>query len=109
MICKRTKPHSFVTGFIKEYLLVHLKFDEREDAPVKAYPINPKQGITFQFRGLLTAETSSLHIKEKRAKMNTFDISNARQNFCLTHEFILINVEFQPCFLSRFLKTTWQK
>jgi AraC-like DNA-binding protein len=105
MICKRMKPHPLVTRFIKEYLIIHLKFDESELVPVKAYPINPKQGITFQFRGFLTAETPSFNTKEKRPGVNIFGISNARQNFYQTHEFMLVNVEFQPGFLSHFLTT----
>lgn len=103
MICKRIKPHAFVSDFIKEYLLIHLNFHESEEVPVKAYPINPKQGITFQFKGFLTAETPSLQTKERRPKVNIFGISNARQNLYQTHEFMLVNVEFQPGFLSHFL------
>lgn len=104
MICKRIKPHPFVSQLIKEYLLVHLTFDQTDEVPVKAYPINPKQGITFQFRGVLTAQTPSRGYTEKRPPVNIFGISDARQNFQQTHEFMLVNVEFQPCALSYFLK-----
>ncbi|MBX2923718.1 MAG: AraC family transcriptional regulator [Chitinophagaceae bacterium] len=83
---------------------MHLTFDEKEEVPVKAYPINPKQGITFQFRGVLTARTPSLGHTEKRPPVNIFGISEARLDFQQTHEFMLVNVEFQPCALSHFLK-----
>lgn len=104
MICKRIKPSPFVSQFIKEYLLVHLIFNEQEIAPVKAYPINPKEGITFQFRGYLIAETPTLNFTEKRPKVNIFSISPARQNFYQTHEFMFVNVEFQSGALAQFLK-----
>jgi AraC-like DNA-binding protein len=105
MICKRIKPSSLVSQYIKEYLLVHLIFDPKEPVPVKAYPINPKTGITFQCKGCLTAETPLSNLTEKRPPVNIFTISSSRQNFYQTHEFMLVNVEFHPGKLSAFLKT----
>lgn len=105
MICERIKPSPFVSQFIKEYLLVHLVFDEREIAPVKTYPVNPKEGITFQFRGHIIAETPKLNFTEKRPKVNIFSIPSARQNFYQIHEFMFINVEFQSGYLSQFIRT----
>ncbi|MEO8854462.1 MAG: helix-turn-helix domain-containing protein [Ginsengibacter sp.] len=99
------QPSSLVSQYIKEYLLVHLIFDPKELVPVKAYPINPKTGITFQCKGHLTAETPLLNLTEKRPPVNIFTISSARQNFYQTHEFMLVNVEFHPGKLSPFLKT----
>lgn len=104
MICKRIKPSPFVSQFIKEYLLVHLIFDKNEKAPVKTYPINPKEGITFQFKGHIIAETPTLNLTEKRPKVNIFSIPSARQNLYQTHEFMFVNVEFQSGYLSHFLR-----
>ena len=103
MICERVKPSAFASEYIKEYLIVHLEFNKQEAAPIKVYPINPKEGITFQFIGSLIAETPSLAIIEQRPRVNIFAIPSAPQIFRLSHKFMFVNVEFQPGALSRFL------
>ncbi|QHV95695.1 helix-turn-helix domain-containing protein [Spirosoma endbachense] len=96
MICKRIKPASFVGNYVKEYLLLHMAFDPTVAAPVKAYPTNPEEGITFQILGNLFAESPELKSGNKPAKTYVFGQPDSRQNFHLPHEFKMVHVRFQP-------------
>ncbi|MEO6286010.1 MAG: helix-turn-helix domain-containing protein [Dyadobacter sp.] len=96
MICKRISPASTVSSYVKEYLLLHMVFDHDAPAPVKAYPINPEEGMTFQIIGNLVAESPELKLFEKRPKTYVFGQPDYRQNFHLTHEFMFVHVRFQP-------------
>lgn len=96
MICKRISPASAVSNYVKEYLLVHMIFDNDAPDPVKTYPINPEEGVTFQIIGTLVAESPELELFEKRPKTYVFGQPDYRQNFHLTHEFMFVHVRFQP-------------
>jgi AraC-like DNA-binding protein len=96
MICKRIAPAASVSSHVKEYLLLHMIFDRDAPAPVKAYPINPEEGMTFQIVGNLYAECPELKLFEKRPKTYVFGQPDYRQNFHLTHEFMFVHVRFQP-------------
>lgn len=71
-------------------------FDPQADHPIKAYPTNPEEGMTFQIIGSLFAESPELNLGEKRAKTYVFGQPDSRQNFHLTHEFMFVHVRFQP-------------
>jgi AraC-like DNA-binding protein len=96
MICKRIKPELMVNEYVKEYLLLHMKFDSNEPQPIKAYPVNPEEGMTFQIKGAINAESPELEFVEKRSKTYFFGLPASRQNLCLSHEFMLVHVRFHP-------------
>jgi AraC-like DNA-binding protein len=104
MICQRIKPAPSVSEYIKEYLLVHFKFDDKAPKPIKAYPTNPEEGFTFQIRGTLIAEKPELNCSETPAKTYIFGQPDKRQNFHLTHEFMFVSVRFHPGAMFRLLK-----
>jgi hypothetical protein len=67
MICKRILPSPELSNFIKEYLTMHLVFDDASIIPpAKAYPVNPEEGIRFLVRGTLFSENPEAGITEKR-------------------------------------------
>lgn len=104
MICKRISPGLFVSGYIKEYLLLHMKFDVKDAPPVKAYPVNPEEGITFQIRGNLVAENPELNSSEKRPQTYVFGLPDSRQNFRLSHEFMMVHVRFHSGAMFKLLR-----
>ncbi len=104
MICKRIKPEPLVSEYVKEYLLLHRKFDPKDIQPVKAYPVNPEEGMTFQILGTINAESPELNFAEKRAKTYFFGLPSSRQNLCLSHEFMLVHVRFHPGALYKLTK-----
>lgn len=104
MICKRISPGLFISQYIKEYLLLDMVFDAKAPAPIKAYPVNPEEGMTFQIKGSLIAESPELNLLETRAKACVFGQPQSRQNLHQTHEFMLVHIRFQPGAMFQLLK-----
>ncbi len=96
MICKRIKPITELSKYIKEYLILHVLFDTGAAAPVKSYPVNPEEGMTFHVKGSLYAESPELGISETRAQTVIFGQPESRQNLYLSHEFLMVHIRFQP-------------
>lgn len=104
MIYKRIQPGIPVRDYIKEYMLVHLIFDLKDASPVKIYPTNPEEGISFRIRGTLTAENPELNRLERRAQTYIFGQPDGRQNYHTSHDFMLAHVRFHPGSLYRLLR-----
>lgn len=104
MICKRIKPGLELSNYIKEYLILHVLFDTHDAVPVKSYPVNPEEGITFHVRGNLYSESPELGISETRAQTVIFGQPHSRQNLYLSHEFMMVHIRFQPGGLFKLLR-----
>ena len=96
MICQRIVPPPPVNEYVKEYLLLHMKFGEGVTAPVKAYPVNPEEGMTCVIRGVKTVENVEAGTFEVRPRTYLFGLPNVRQNFHLAlPEYLMVHVRFQ--------------
>lgn len=104
MIYKRIQPSNEVRGYIREYMLLHLVFDPKDASPVKVYPTNPEEGISFRIRGTLTAENPELNRLERRAQTYIFGQPDGRQNYHASHDFMLAHVRFHSGSLYRLLR-----
>ncbi len=104
MICKRILPSTELRNFIKEYLTIHLVFDNNFKVPPKAYPVNPEEGIRFLVGGSLFAECPDLGTYEKRPTITIFGQPDSRQNLYTTPEYLMIHTRFQPGGLFKLLK-----
>ncbi len=109
MICKRIQPCALVSQFVKEYVLLHMQFNPQAATPVKTYPVNPESGITLLIRGQLRAESPALNLSENKYPAYVFGQPNSRQNFHLTHEFMLVHIRFHAGGLFRLLKIPMQE
>lgn len=96
MICERILPSLELRNFIKEYLTIHLVFDNNFKVPPKAYPVNPEEGIRFLVRGSLFSECPDLGTYEKRPTVTIFGQPDSRQNLFTTPEYLMIHTRFQP-------------
>jgi AraC-like DNA-binding protein len=105
MICKRLQPSLELRDYIKEYLTIHLVFENTSvPIPAKAYPVNPEEGIRFLVRGSLFSESPELGTAEKRPTVSIFGQPNSRQNLFVSHEYLMIHVRFQPGGLFKLLR-----
>jgi AraC-like DNA-binding protein len=105
MICKRILPGPELRNYIREYLTIHLVFENKSvPPPAKAYPVHPEEGIRFIVRGTLSSEDPETGIIEKRPTTSIFGQPANRQNLLISHEFLLIHVRFQPGMLYKLLE-----
>lgn len=104
MICQRCLPAPMLSPFIKEYLVLHMRFEKNAPPPVKAYPVNPEEGMTFVIRGTKTAETVETGLFEVRPKTYLFGLPDTRQNLHLPSEYMMVHVRFQPGAIHKLLR-----
>ena len=102
MICQHFKPAPILGQYIKHYLVLHTKFDDGV-IPVKAYPVNPEEGITFVIRGSFSGFTKQTGELKIRPRTNIFGMPNSGQDLHLTSEYMMIKVYFQPGSLYKLL------
>ena len=96
MICQCISPSLEFRDFIREYLVIHLTFENNVAPPAKVYPVNPEEGIRFIVRGSLVSENPESGIIEKRPTVSIFGQPKSRENLFISHEYLMIHVRFQP-------------
>lgn len=98
MIHQFYNPVPALNGYIKNYLLLHFKFDRQAPVPPKIYPVSPEQGFTFYVRGCCVAETPELGFSEKRPRSVIWGQTLHKQYMKVNHndEYVMINVCFYP-------------
>lgn len=110
MICKRFLPCPELRNYIREYLTIHLIFENNNTPPpAKAYPVHPEEGIRFVVRGTLLSENLETGLIEKRPGISIFGQPAFRQNLLISHEYLLIHVRFRPGMLYKLLRIPMTK
>jgi AraC-like DNA-binding protein len=105
MIQQSFKPGEHLKKYIREYIIIDLEIDPRLRVPVKPYPANPEQGITFYAKGFVTSSDPVTSVFERRPKSVIFGQPLCMQNLQPTHRYLMLDVRFQPGMLFKFLKT----
>jgi AraC-like DNA-binding protein len=104
LICKCIPPSPDLKDHIREYLIIHLVFENKNVAPpAKAYPVNPEEGIRFIVRGSLVSENPESGTMTRRPTISIFGQPRSRENLHISHEYLMIHVRFQPGGLFRLL------
>ena len=104
MICQRCQPAPILGPYIKEYLVLHMRFGKELPPPIKAYPVHPEEGMTFVIRGTKTAETVETGAFNVRPRTCIFGLPIARQNLHLPSEYMMVHVRFQPGAIHKLLR-----
>lgn len=103
MIYRYRQPGYHLRNYIRDYVLAHFVIDANQSVPLKPFPAKPQGGIVFFIKGFLIANNSSLSITEKREQTLIVGQQEFRQTFQLSHEFLMIDVIFQPGALNKLL------
>jgi AraC-like DNA-binding protein len=103
MLFKSFTPSASLREHIKEYLMIHLVFDDNTRLPVKNYPANPEEGIWFTVRGNLFSQDPVSNLIEERPTITIFGQPSKRQNLIVTNVLLLLKIRFQPGGLFRLL------
>lgn len=109
MMFRMVQPTPALHPYIQGYMMWHMVFDPSGPQPVKAYPVNPEEGMTFHVKGWVQSESisvnqRSLGLADKRPKAVIFGQANLRQNLFLPYEFLTIHVYFRPGTLFKLLR-----
>lgn len=104
MIQQSFTPGPPLQKYIREYILIHLQIDKNLEVPIKPYPANPEQGITFYVKGSVTSVDPLTGISEKRPSTVVFGQPVSRQNLQPTHQYMMLDIRFQPGALCKFIR-----
>ncbi|MGI8636749.1 MAG: DUF6597 domain-containing transcriptional factor, partial [Segetibacter sp.] len=103
MIYRYRQPAYYLRNYVRDFVLAHFVIDANQSVPPKPFPAKPQGGIVFFIKGFLIANNPSLLITEKREKTLVVGQQEYRQTFQLSHEFLMIDVIFQPGALYKLL------
>ena len=103
MLYQLIHPSAHLRHIIKDYTILRFLFDTNSVVPLKPFPANPDQNLVFYLRGGITAHQPGTGITQKFAKISINGSQISRFNFQPTHDYLMLNVNFQPGALSKFL------
>ncbi len=103
MVYRYMQPGYLLRNYVRDYVLAHYVMNPSIAVPLKPFPAKPQGGILFIIKGFLIANNATLLISEKREKTLIVGQQEYRQTFQLSHEFLMIDVIFQPGALNKLL------
>lgn len=96
MIYKFFQPLPALQDYVKEYLLLHFKFNGLSIKPVRSYTPRPEQCLTFDPRGHITAINRQTGEKQRR----NYSYLSGQQISCydlhFDQDYLMLKVVFQP-------------
>ena len=81
-----------------------MQFPDGEPPPVKAYPVNPEEGITFILEGDLRVVNPRTGLSQARKQSYIFGQPSCRQDLVLSSHFRFIHVRFESGTLYRLFR-----
>jgi len=101
MLLKGFLPSPVLRDYVKNIGIVHFVFSEKQNIPVKAYSPRPGDSIEFFLRDLEFVEYPGVNKKTKRPIAVIMGQHTFVTNRYLGHEFLYLNISFQPGVLFR--------
>lgn len=101
MLLKGFLPSPVLRDYVKNIGIVHFVFSRKESIPVKAYSPRPGDSIELFLRNPEYVEYPGVSIKTKRPFAVIIGQHTMVTNRYLGHEFLYLNISFQPGVLFR--------
>jgi AraC-like DNA-binding protein len=105
MLLKDFLPGPVLRDYVKNIGIVHFVFSGKESIPVKAYSPRPGESIEFFLRDPEYIEYPGVNIKIKRPFAVIMGQHTLVTNRYVGHEFLYLNISFQPGVLFRLTGT----
>lgn len=104
MIYRYIAPRPALNEFVRDYLIAHFVFDEKQSIPFKPYSPKPEQTITFLPKGKLTISDPVTGEMRVSPVISICGQQVSRYNFYLSSEYLMLRVHFHPGALYRLLR-----
>ncbi len=104
MIFKVLPPGPQLRAFIKDYLILHFKFDKSSFVPAKPFPANTLQCLVFYVKGFVTAKDPKTGLCKVLPKVAINGSITSRLDYLVSNDCLIISVGFHPGALSKFLR-----
>ncbi|MDB5280034.1 MAG: AraC family transcriptional regulator [Ferruginibacter sp.] len=96
MIYQFFQPAPFLKEYVREYLLLHFKFDGVSINPTRAYTPCPEQCLTFDPRGRITAVDRQTGKVQRRSNAYLSGQQTACYDLHFDPDYLMLKVVFQP-------------
>ena len=101
MICKSISPGPALQEFVRNYQLLHLKFDRHEHIPFKHRPPKPEQGIVFYIKGFVHLHNLGTGDQQVPATVSIFSHQTDKKCFQVSPEFFMFTIFLKQGILHR--------
>jgi AraC-like DNA-binding protein len=103
MFCKSLLPSPALQEFVRNYKILHLKFDSPHSIPVKHRPPKPEQGIVFYVRGFVNLHNLNSGLSQIPDPVSIFSHQIDKKRFQIASEFCMFTIFFHPGVLHRLI------
>lgn len=101
MFCKSIAPGPALQEFVRNYTLLHLRFDQTGAVPHKHRPPKPEQGIVFYVKGGVRLHNLSTGEQQVPARVALFSHQVDKKIFEVSSEFFMFTIFLHPGVLHR--------
>jgi AraC-like DNA-binding protein len=101
MICKSISPSPALKEFVRNYTLLHLRFNNAQQIPFKHRPPKPEQGIVFYIKGYVNLANLVTGDQQTPATVALFSHQTDKKLFQVSAEFFMFTIFLRPGILHR--------
>jgi AraC-like DNA-binding protein len=103
MFCKSLLPSPALQEFVRNYKILHLKFNNDFSIPFKHRPPKPEQGIVFYITGSVHLQNLNTGTLQTPAPVSVFSHQIDKKRFQVTSEFFMFTIFLHPGVLHRLI------
>lgn len=103
MFCKSLLPSPALNEFVRNYKILHLKFDNGHFIPFKHRPPKPEQGIVFYLKGFVNLHNLVTCTSQTPAPVSIFSHQTDKKRFHLASEVCMFIIFLRPGVLHRLI------
>src|SRR5687768_3604159 len=103
MFCKSLLPSPALKQFVRNYKILHVKFDNDHSIPAKHRPPKPEQGIVFYVKGFVNLHNLNTGMSQIPDPVSIFSHQIDKKRFQIASEFCMFTIFFHPGILHRLI------
>ena len=103
MFCKSIIPSPALQEFVRNYKILHLKFDKGFSIPFKYRPPKTEQGLVFYITGSVDLQDVNSTDLQTPSIVSVFSHQTDKKRFKISSEFCMFTVFFHPGVLHRLI------
>jgi AraC-like DNA-binding protein len=103
MVCLNLLPSPALNEFVRNYKILHLKFNSNNSIPFKHRPPKPEQGMVFYIKGGLNLQNLNNGNSQIPAPVSIFSHQTDKKRLEISTEFYILAIFLRPGILHRLI------
>ena len=104
MIYQSFLPGPLLSAYVRNYTIVHFKFNSEEFVPLKQRPPKSEQGIVFYIKGFVNLENAKTGALQTPEPVSIFSNQLDKKHYHVSSEFYIFTVFFHAGVLHRLIR-----